>query len=86
MHRNRDRPEVAISRKRRTSPIWDDSWAYLGKLRVMVDPHLAASHGRVLDSLAPGVGWHVWTKLYTPAGKSFRKAVSTVMDDLGLDV
>ena len=85
-HRNRDRLEVAISGKRWTSPVWDDSWAYLGKLRVVVDHHLPAFPERVLNSLAPGVGWHVWTKLYTPAGKSFRKAVSTVMDDLGTDV
>ena len=41
-HRNRDRPEVAISGKRRTSPIWDDSWAYLGNLRVVVHNPLPA--------------------------------------------
>jgi hypothetical protein len=52
----------------------------------LVDHPLPALHGRGLMILVLRVGWRVWVKLYTPAGLNlFRKAVSTVMDDLVMD-
>lgn len=38
------------------------------KVKVMVNHPLPALRGEGLTALALRVGWHVWVKLYTPAG------------------
>ena len=63
---------------------WDDSWIGFDKVKVVAKPPSAALPRSVHVALR--FGWYVWVKCTPCRAESFRKAVSTVKDDLVKDV
>ena len=63
----------------------DDPWVRFMQAKGCNRAHSAILPGRGL-MIRQGAGWYWWLNLVHPCRvKSFRKAVSTVMDDLGMD-
>ena len=61
---------------------WVDSRIRFDKVKVGDKPPSAGTSRTSANHVALSVGWYVWVKCTPCRDKSFRKAVSTVKDDL----